>query len=144
MTDTALLTGQDVGEAEGAMTALLERTIAPSGRSRAEYITLRVLAVRAPFESTAELTDFLAGQRQLGLDRAAIVTMLDNLRAEGLVTEAGVGLTATGHALLEELATAVAPVTREIFADLDPKDLAVAHRVLVELVQRARTITNAV
>jgi hypothetical protein len=25
MTDTALLTGQDIGEAEGAMTALLER-----------------------------------------------------------------------------------------------------------------------
>ena len=36
MTDTALLTGQDIGEAEGALTALLERAIAPSGRSRVD------------------------------------------------------------------------------------------------------------
>ena len=66
MTDTALLTGQDIGEAEGAMTALLERVIAPTGRSRSEYITLRVLAAQSPYGSDAELIDFLASQRQLG------------------------------------------------------------------------------
>jgi hypothetical protein len=32
---------------------------------------------------------------------------------------------------LQELATAVAPVTRQLFTGLDPNDLAVAHRVLV-------------
>ena len=143
MTDTALLTGQDIGEAEGALTALLERAIAPSGRSRAEYITLRVLAARAPFGSTAELNDFLAGQRQLGLDGADVVAMLDRLQADGLMTAAPVELTADGHAVLEDLATAVAPVTREVFAGLDRNDLAVAHRVLVELIQRAQTMTSA-
>src|SRR5919197_2170718 len=143
MTETALLTGQDIGEAEGALTALLERAIAASGRSRGEYITLRVLAARAPFGSAAELTDFLAGQRQLGLGRADVVTMLNRLRAEGLVTAAPVELTAAGHALLEQLATAVAPVTREVFAGLDRNDLAVAHRVLVELIRRAQTMTSA-
>ena len=143
MTDTAKLTGQDIGEAEGALTALLEHAIAASGRSRVEYITLRVLAARAPFGSAAELDDFLAGQRQLGLDRAGVVTMLDRLRAEGLVTAAPVELTVDGRALLEELAAAVAPVTRAVFAGFDGKDLAVAHRVLVELVQRARTMTSA-
>jgi DNA-binding MarR family transcriptional regulator len=142
MPDTALLTGQDIGEAEGALTALLERAIAPSGHSRAEYITLRVLAARAPFSSAADLNEFLAGQRQLGLDRAGAVTMLDRLRGEGLVTAAPVELTAGGRALLEELAAAVAPVTREVFADLDRNDLAVAHRVLVELIERARTMTS--
>jgi DNA-binding MarR family transcriptional regulator len=143
MTETALLTGQDIGEAEGALTALLERAIAASGRSRGEYITLRVLAARAPFGGAAELTDFLAGQRQLGLGRADVVTMLNRLRAEGLVTAAPVELTADGHALLEQLATAVAPVTREVFAGLDRNDLAVAHRVLVELIRRAQTMTSA-
>ncbi len=83
------------------MTALLERAIAPSGRSRAEYITLRVLAAQAPHGSNAELIDFLAGQRPLGLGRADVVTMLDRLRADGLVTAAPAQLTAAGHNLLQ-------------------------------------------
>lgn len=143
MTDTALLTGQDIGEAEGAMTALLEHAIAGNGRSRAEYITLRVLAARGPFASAAELSDFLSGQRQLALGHADAVTLLDRLCAEGLVTAAPVELTAGGRAALQELATAVAPLTRQVFAGLDHDDLAVAHRVLVELVQRAERLTNA-
>ena len=81
MTDTGLLTRQDIGEAEGAMTALLERAPSPSGRSRAEYITLRLLASREPFGGTAELAGFLSGQRRLGLAPADAVTMLDHLRA---------------------------------------------------------------
>lgn len=143
MSDTALLTGQDIGEAEGAMSALLEHAIAASGRGRAEYITLRVLAARGPFASIAELSDFLAGQRQLGLARADAVTLLDRLCGEGLTTAEPVELTADGRAALRELATAVAPLTRQVFAGLDHEDLAVAHRVLVELVQRAEKLTNA-
>ena len=143
MTDTALLTGQDIGEAEGAMTALLERAIAPSGRSRAEYITLRVLAAQAQYGSDGELIDYLAGQRQLGLDRAGVVAMLDRLRDDDLVAAASAELTAAGQNLLQELAAAVAPVTRELFAGMDPNDLAVSHRVLVELIQRARTMISA-
>jgi DNA-binding MarR family transcriptional regulator len=143
MTHTAPLTGQDIGEAEGAMTALLERAIAPTGRSRAEYITLRVLAAQAPRASDAELIDFLAGQRQLGLDRANIATMLDRLQADGLVTVVPVELTPAGHNLLQELGAAVVPVTRQLFSGLDPHQLAVAHDVLVALIQRARTMTSA-
>jgi DNA-binding MarR family transcriptional regulator len=87
--------------------------------------------------------NFLAGERQLGLDRAGAVTILDRLRAEGLVTAAPVELTADGRVLLDELAAVVAPVSRKVFADVDRNDLAVAHRVLVELIERARTMSNA-
>jgi len=137
MTDAALLTGQDIAEAEGALTALLERTIAPSGRSRAEYVTLRVLATRGPFGTAAELADYLAGQRQLGLDRVGATAMLDRLRAEVLVVDEPVELTPDGRALLDRLSAIVGPVTRAVFAGLDRGDLAVAHRVLVELTSRA-------
>ena len=51
-------------------------------------------------------------------------------------------LTADGRALLEELAAAVAPVIREVFADHDRNDLAAAHRVLVELIERAGRMTS--
>jgi hypothetical protein len=46
----ATLTGQDVGEAEGALTALLNQVLTGSnaGITRIQYITLRVLALRGP------------------------------------------------------------------------------------------------
>lgn len=143
MTDTAVLTGQDIGEAEGAMTALLERVLAGTGRSRAEYITLRLLAARPAYESAAELAGSLAGQRQLGLDHAGAMAMLDRMRAEALVTAAPVELTEAGRSTLDELTAAIAPVTREVFAGFDRDDLAVAHRVLARLIERARTMVAA-
>ena len=69
--------------------------------------------------------------------------MLDRLRVDGLMTASPVELTADGRALLDELGTAVAPVTRQLFTGLDPNDLAVAHRVLVDIIQRAHAMTSA-
>jgi DNA-binding MarR family transcriptional regulator len=145
MTDTALLTGRDIGEAEGAMTALLERALAPRGRGRAEYLTLRVLATPPQRRDLAELIEFLARQPQVGMDRAGAATTVDRLRAEGLVavTPDGVTLSTDGRAVLHDLADAVAPVTRQVFAGFDSNDLAVAHRVLVELTGRARSMLTA-
>lgn len=143
MTEQPTLTGQDIGEAEGAMTALLERAIAPEGRSRAEYIALRVLAARAPFDTVGELSDHLAGERQLGLGRADAEALVDRLRGEGLVSDAPVGLTPAGRAELDALAAVVAPVSRALFTGFDPAELAVAHRVLVELTERARAVGGA-
>ncbi len=56
-TQAPTLTGQDIGEAEGALTALLEQALAGTGTTRNEYITLRVLAVRGPFTSPATFTN---------------------------------------------------------------------------------------
>jgi DNA-binding MarR family transcriptional regulator len=146
----ATLTGQDVGEAEGALSALLERALAGTntGVNRSEYITLRVLAARGPFQPPAALHDFLASQPQLGLDKSQVGELLRGLEARGLITgtssdSAGpTQLTADGAALHAILAEAVMPVTRRIFADLDPDDLAVAHQVLAEVTQRANRLRN--
>jgi len=46
-------------------------------------------------------------------------------------------LTEEGHELNARLAEAVAPTTKQVFADFDPDELATAHRVLVQLVKRA-------
>jgi hypothetical protein len=42
------LTGQDIGEAEGAVRALLDQILADTGTTSNQYIALRVLAVRGP------------------------------------------------------------------------------------------------
>src|SRR5262249_46240836 len=81
----ATLTGQDVGEAEGALSALLNQVLSNTDITRNQYITLRVLALRGPAPSPAELHDYLASQPQLGLDRSQIAGLLLDLEAKGLV-----------------------------------------------------------
>ena len=88
MPPPATLTGQDVGEAEGALTALLDQLLAgtSTGITRAQYIVLRILALRGPAESPAALHDYLAGQPQLHLDHPQVAELFRDLEAGGLVT----------------------------------------------------------
>ena len=88
MPPTATLTGQDVGEAEGALTALLNHVLATTntGITRTQYIALRVLALRGPVPSPATLHDYLAAQPQLGLDRPQVAELFHDLEARGLIT----------------------------------------------------------
>jgi hypothetical protein len=143
MSQAPVLTGQDIAEAEGAVTRLLERALVPTGTSRHEYVILRVLAGRGPFASPAELHQYLAGQPQLGLTPEAVAALLAGLEGQGLA--AGTALdspgparaTPEGAALLGRLAETVTPTTRALYAGLDPDDLAVAHRVLTQIIARA-------
>lgn len=146
------LNGQDVGEAEGALSGLLQHVLASAdvGLSRTEYIVLRVMAVRGPISPPAALHDYLADQPQLGLERDQIVALLNGLEARGLVTSSDAdsagptALTPTGAALHTRAAEAVTTVTRRLYADLDPADLAVAHNVLSTVTQRARQLREEV
>jgi hypothetical protein len=143
MTQAPLLTGQDIAEAEGAVTRLLEQALAGEGATRQDYIALRVLTLRGPWTSPRELHAFLAGQRQLGLTTAAAAELLARLESQGLASGTaadGPGpaeATSEGAALQASLAAAVAPATRELFAGLDPDDLAAARRVLTQVTERA-------
>ncbi len=140
------LTGQDIGEAEGALTALLEEVLAETGTTRNEYITLRVLAARGPFTPPAVLHEFLAQQRQLALDPAGVEELLATLEGKALVSGTSLDgpgpaqLTEKGTAFDAQLAEAVAPLTKQVFADFDPDDLATTHRVLVRLIERANRL----
>ncbi|HZD70147.1 MAG TPA: MarR family transcriptional regulator [Actinomycetes bacterium] len=147
---SATLTGQDVGEAEGALTALLNKVLADAnaGITRTQYIALRVLALRGPAPSPAALHDYLAGQPQVGLDLPQVAELFHSLEARGLVTGSapdGPGptqLTPEGAALHADLADAVAGLTKRLYADLNPDDLATAHRVLVEVTERANRLRD--
>jgi DNA-binding MarR family transcriptional regulator len=143
MAQTPTLTGQDIAEAQGAVRALLDRVLAATGTTSNEYIALRVLAVRGPAASPAAFHEFLAGQRQLELDLPAVADLLGRLEARGLISGSaadGSGptqLTTEGAALHSRLADTVAVVTRRLYADFAPDDLATAHRVLAGVVERA-------
>jgi DNA-binding MarR family transcriptional regulator len=150
MAPAATLTGQDVGEAEGALTALLDKVLAGTntGITRPQYIALRFLALRGPAPSPAALHGYLAGQPQVGLDLSQVAELFHGLEASGLVTGSapdGPGptrLTPEGAALNAQLTDAVAALTKRLYVDLDPDDLATAHRVLVEVTERARRLRD--
>ena len=91
MTQPTALTGQDIAEAEGAVTRLLERALARQGATRDEYIGLRVLTLRGPWTSPRELHAFLAGQRQLGLTETAAAELLARLEDRGLARGTAAG-----------------------------------------------------
>jgi DNA-binding MarR family transcriptional regulator len=145
MAPPATLTGQDVGEAEGALSALLDRVLDDNdaGITRTQYIALRVVA-RGPALAPAALRDLLAGQPQLGLDRRQAAELLAGLQARGLATggdpDGPVRLTAEGAALNAELGRAVAALGEQLYDGIDPADLATAHRVLVEVTERANRL----
>jgi DNA-binding MarR family transcriptional regulator len=150
MAPPATLTGQDVGEAEGALSALLNQVLAGTGTgiTRTEYLALRVVALRGPFPEPAALHDFLAGQPQVGLDWAQLAELFRDLEARGLVTGSDpdgpgpVQLTPEGAALNAKLGEAVAAQSQRLYAGIDPGDLATAHRVLVEVTERANRLRN--
>jgi hypothetical protein len=146
MAQAPTLTGQDIAEAQGAVTRLLERALAGTGTNRYEYVTLRVLTLRGPFASASELHEFLAGQAQLGLTPEAAAGLLGGIEERGLASGTALGglgpaeATPAGTALLAKLTETVASTTRELFAASDPADLATAHRVLTHITQRADQI----
>ncbi len=140
MTETPTLTGQDIAEAQGAVRTLLDRILDRAGSTSNEYIALRVLAARGPWESPDALCGFLAGQPQLGLDLPAASTLVKGLEARGLLAAGSSGpiqLTASGKARHASLAQAVAAVTGQLYDGLNPSDLATAHQVLVQVTERA-------
>ena len=151
MPQPATLTGQDIGEAQGAITTLLDRVLATtdSGITSSEYVVLRILAVRGPMESPGDLHAYLASQPQLHLGLPGVAALFSKLEAQGLVTGGsdpdGPGptqLTPQGHALYANLADTVNAVTTRLYSPFDPNDLATAHRVLGGVVERATQLRD--
>jgi len=148
MSQAPVLTGQDIAEAQGTVTRLLEQTLAKTGTSRHEYVILRVLLVRGPFTSPLELHDYLASQPQLGLTPEAVAELLAGLEKQGLATGTAphspgpAQATPEGTALLARLTETVAQTTRKLYAGLDQDDLATAHRVLAQVITRADELST--
>jgi DNA-binding MarR family transcriptional regulator len=143
MTQPSALTGQDIAEAFGAVQGLQEQALAGTGSTALEHVALRVLAGGGPFEAPASLHELLARQRQLALSTAAAGELLARLEARGLATgtaKDGPGparLTPAGTEELRRLNEAIAPTVRDLYSGMDAADLATAHRVLRQVIDRA-------
>jgi DNA-binding MarR family transcriptional regulator len=148
MPQPPVLTGQDIAEAQGAVTKLLEHSLAKTGTSREEYVVLRVLAARGPYASLEEALDYLAEQPQVGLTPEAATELLTRLEDRGFTSGTAPGspgpaqATPEGKARLAELGEVVAPGTRALFAGLNSDDLATTHDVLARITTRATELVS--
>lgn len=133
------LTGQDIGEAQRAVHALLIELLAAKDRTYPDWIALRTLTQDGPVIGRDELRRLLA--ERLDAEPPAVVALLDRLGSTGLIRDAGdppaVELTPAGAALYQALLADVAQATARIYADLDPADLATTRRVLHHVTERA-------
>lgn len=138
MTETPVLTGQDISEAHGAVRKLHEHIMHGAGTTSNEHITLRVVSARGPWTDRAALRDHLCDQPQLGLDRPAADRLLDDLEQRELITrDTPVTLTARGEERCTRLTSTVQSTAAKLYDGLTPDDLAVAHRVLTTVIERA-------
>ncbi|MFI5895322.1 MarR family winged helix-turn-helix transcriptional regulator [Actinoplanes sp. NPDC051513] len=129
------MTGQTIAEAQGAVRALLDRTLAGSGLTSNEYVALRVADARR----VDDLAGFLAGQRQLNLDQVAAGALVTGLQRRGLLCEGAI--TPAGMELFERVNARVAATTAQLYEALNEDDLATTQRVLTEVINRAQTIS---
>jgi hypothetical protein len=137
-----MLTGQDIAEAQGAVRALLDSVLRPTGVTGDEYVVLRLLTQRGP-DRRDDLRDYLAGQRQLRLTADGATALLDAVTAKGLATGGDdIALTDGGARTHADLNRRVGAVTQELYGAFTPADLATAHAVLVGVTARAAQLAG--
>ncbi|HEX6686039.1 MAG TPA: hypothetical protein VF062_24895 [Candidatus Limnocylindrales bacterium] len=129
------LTGQDIGEAQGALSALFEGVLQPHGMTGNEFIAMRVIVTRGGELSPEGMRDFLASQRQLHLDRAGTDALFGSLEAKGLVRNGS--LTGHGEQEFARISRSVGGLTSRLFTGFDAGELTVAHDVLRRVIDRA-------
>lgn len=141
MTDhPPLLTARTIGETENALRALLTDTLDGTGLDYPGWVALTLVARgRSPIPVT-ELINRLAGS--LKMDHTAVAVLIDDLQERHLVEQFGdtITITAQGAAQHQRLNSRVEELTEQLWAGLDPDDLARAHRVHTTIADRANEL----
>lgn len=156
MTPTPTLTGRDIGEAENAIRALLDRLLEEASVSFPEWTVLFTLDGAGPVPRSELVRRQAHG---LKVPEAAAMATVDGLRSSGLLTPIdqaqGAGgpsgggedprltLTAAGEAVFRPIRRAVFQISDELYGDLPPADAEATRRTLAEVTRRANALLAA-
>jgi hypothetical protein len=142
MTQTPTLTGQDIGQAHYATRAVLERVLADLGLGFHQSVALNQLAGNGSRMSENDLVARLVHGLKIAepVARDGLTAAID----QGLIArtpEAGAEpelvMTAAGKELHRRVNAAITQITQRLYGGLPAEDLAVAHRLLVTVTERA-------
>lgn len=143
------LNGRDIGQAEHATRAVLDRLLAQAGTQFHPWVIINLLATGGGAMDGEELTGRITHGLKIGEDAAHAAAA--DLAGQGLISRepaAGggtqVALTPAGTARYEQIQDSISQVTRRLYGGLPESDLAIAHRVLATVTERANTeLANA-
>jgi DNA-binding MarR family transcriptional regulator len=142
MTETPILTGQDIGQAHLATRAVLERLLAQTGLDFGASVTLNAAAGNDPPLRRADLIARVV--HGLKIEESAAVAVLTDLLDQGLVAltpptaaDPEVTLTPAGQARFQQVREGIGQITQRLYGGLPNDDLAAAHRVLTAVTDRA-------
>jgi hypothetical protein len=131
------LTGQDIGAASRATGALFQRLLARIGTEFNGWVMLNVLATNGASLTREDLVNRVA--QGLKIDAGEAADSLDKIAHSGLVrdVDGAVALTNAGTGRYKEISDGAGAIAQRLYGDLPAEDLAAAHRILVEVTERA-------
>lgn len=136
-TDAPTLTGIDIGQAERATRAVLDRLLAETETRFTTWVVLNTLATIGGSLDRAELR----GRLVVGLKipEAEATAIVDTVASAGLAMDGPdeVHLTDAGSALFQRIREGIAGITERLYGGLPKEDLQTAHRVLATVTARA-------
>ncbi len=140
MSTTPLLSPQIIGQAEHAHRPLMDRILARTGTTFAQWVTLSSTAASGGTVGRDQLVGRMTGAQKIGW--AAATTTIAELAAADLIQalpgpESRLRLTAAGQARYDQIRAAVDEVTARLYGDIPAADLAIAGRVLTLVTARA-------
>jgi DNA-binding MarR family transcriptional regulator len=137
MTDAPTLTGQDIGTAARATGAVLDRLLSATGTDFQSWVVLNQVGSNSPAIDRDQLVARVVSG--LKVDAASVSASLAGLVHSGLVSEVdgSVSLTPTGTERFDGIRESIGGITRRIYGGLPADELAVAHRVLATVTERA-------
>lgn len=140
MTDTPLTT-RDLGEAESALRALLEKMLTGTGLEYGHWVVLQVVA-KSPVAATPQAVATRIAN-SIKVDQGTAQAFVDQLGSRQILQLDDVcKFTSEGKALYDQLSAKIEHVTTQAFAGLDPSDLIIAHRVVASIAARATELLS--
>ncbi|GIJ27441.1 hypothetical protein Vqi01_26030 [Micromonospora qiuiae] len=130
-----------IGQTEKALNAILDRQLAGTGITEAQWVTLTLIVVSGENIDRAELIRRISAATQFS--PAAVAERVTELTAAGFLRDGGDGrvqVTDEGQARWTNLRTAIGPITQRLWGDLPAEDLATAGRVLGIVLDRANEL----
>jgi hypothetical protein len=136
---TRSLTGQDIGQAQAATRAVLDRLLAETGTDFVEWVVVNLLGGNQSRLDCAELVARAVNGLKVAPERVA--TAIDVLADRDLCTEAdgSVALTADGETLYRRVRAGIGQITERLYGGIPTEDLQTAQRVLATVTERANT-----
>jgi DNA-binding MarR family transcriptional regulator len=130
------LTGREIGQAQRAIGALLDRKLAAAGLPFADWTVLFTLDAAGPLTADELVARQVDG---LKVPQSEARATLERMTGAGLLAADGdrVVPTAAAEGVFRPIRTDVARLTVELYGDLPPEDLEATRRTLAEVTRRA-------